>query len=271
VQEAEIDRSKRKPTEQLEAYDHLLRSIAAFVPGDRNAVDAALALSLKAVELDPEFALAYGRATLSYVARKQGRWMKDADGETAEGLRLARLAVRFSKDDDMALSLGGTGLGYLGGEVTAAASFLDQAQALNPNSDHALRGLGWVYIWQGEHERALEYLSRAIRHNPRDPHGAVMTLGGMGFAHLFCKRWHDAEIWAGEASNRAPSFITPQRALAASLALQGKTEEANKVAESIMRLDPTFRLSNITVQLPIQRKEDIALITAGLRLAGIPE
>jgi TolB-like protein/class 3 adenylate cyclase len=268
IWDAEIDRSKRKATDQLEAYDFLLRSIAAFVPGDRAAVDAALAFALKAIESDPEFGTAYAHAVRAYTARKQGRWMKDAASETAEGLRLARLAILFNKDDDFAMALGGIGLGYLGGEVDAGASFLDQALALNPNSEPAWTGRGWSYIWQGKHDQAIDYLSRAVRLNPRNP---IMAFAGMGFAHLFSKRWREAEAWAGEASHRVRTFITPQRVIAASLVFQGKIDEAKKVGDLILKLDPTFRLSNMIEQLPIQREEDIALITEGLRRAGIPE
>jgi TolB-like protein/class 3 adenylate cyclase len=268
VWDAEINRSKRKPTEQLEAYDFLLRSLAAFVPGDRGAVEAAHAFALQAIELDHEFGAAYGRATLTYCNRKQSRWMKDVTSETAEGLRLARLAVRFGKNDDIALSLGGVGLGYLGGEVEAGASFIDQALALNPNAAQAWTTRAWFYIWQGHHDRAIDYLSRAIRLNPREP---IMAFAGMGLAHLFCKRWHEAETWAGEATHRAPTFLPPLRPLAASLAFQGKIDEARKVGALILRLDPSFCLSNLLEYLPIQREEDIALMNEGLRLAGIPE
>jgi adenylate cyclase len=268
VWDAEINRSKQKPTEQLEAYDFLLRSLATFVPGDRGAVEAAHVFALKAIELDPEFGTAYARASVTYVARKQGRWMKDVTSETAEGLRLARLAVRFGKDDDIALSLGAMSLGYLGGEVEAGASFLDQALVLNPNSDQAWANRAWFYIWQGQHDRAIEYLSRAIRLNPRVP---IVASSGMGLAHLFSKRWREAEVWAGEATHRAGTFLPPLRCLAASLAFQGKIDEAKKVGALILQLDPSYCLSNIVEYLPIQREEDISLMTEGLRLAGIPE
>jgi TolB-like protein len=60
----EIKRAKRKPTENLDAYDYYLRGIANLSqePCNRKANADALEQFLKAIELDPDFAAAYGMA-----------------------------------------------------------------------------------------------------------------------------------------------------------------------------------------------------------------
>ena len=62
LERAEIERAKRKPTESLDAYDYYLRGMANFHQGTRKAVDEALPLFYKAIQLDPDFASAYGMA-----------------------------------------------------------------------------------------------------------------------------------------------------------------------------------------------------------------
>ena len=79
LEQAEIERAKRKPTESLDAYDYYLRGMAAFhrfSPAD-NA--EALALFAKAVELDPDYAAAYAMAARCYLQRKGFGWVADRD------------------------------------------------------------------------------------------------------------------------------------------------------------------------------------------------
>ena len=75
VEKAEIERAKRKPTESLDAYALYLRGLARFYQfASRQANDEALRLFNSAIELDPDFASAYGRAAFCYV-HCQGQWL----------------------------------------------------------------------------------------------------------------------------------------------------------------------------------------------------
>jgi adenylate cyclase len=65
VEQAEIERSKNKPTENLVAYDYFLRGMASFYGSTREANDDALQQYHKATELDPDFAAAYGWASIA--------------------------------------------------------------------------------------------------------------------------------------------------------------------------------------------------------------
>src|SRR4051795_8206840 len=58
LQQAEVERAKRKPTESLDAYDYLLRGIANLRLWTREANDEALRLFNKAIEIDPDFSSA---------------------------------------------------------------------------------------------------------------------------------------------------------------------------------------------------------------------
>ncbi len=54
LEQAEIDRARRKPTESLDAYDLHLRGLANFYNWTREGNDEALRFFYKAIELDPE-------------------------------------------------------------------------------------------------------------------------------------------------------------------------------------------------------------------------
>jgi hypothetical protein len=59
--------------------------------------------------------------------------------------------------------------------------------------------------------------------------------------------------------------------IAASHALAGRLDEAQRAMSHLRELDPTFRVSSLAGWLPLQRSEDIARFADGLRRAGLPE
>jgi hypothetical protein len=61
------------------------------------------------------------------------------------------------------------------------------------------------------------------------------------------------------------------RNAAASNALAGRTDKAQKIAARFRQLDPGFRISSIKDFLPFRRPEDLARYEDGLRKAGLPE
>ena len=66
--------------------------------------------------------------------------------------------------------------------------------------------------------------------------------------------------------------IPPPRCIAAaSAALAGQMETAQKAMLVLRQLDPTLRLSNLRNLQPIQRAEAYAKWEEGMRLAGLPE
>jgi TolB-like protein len=71
LEQAEIERARRKPTESLDAYDYFLRGMAEFHQWTRTSNNEALRLFQKAMELDPNFAAAYAMAARSYSQRNR--------------------------------------------------------------------------------------------------------------------------------------------------------------------------------------------------------
>jgi adenylate cyclase len=155
LEQAEIERVRHKPTARLDAYDYYLRGMAIILQTNREANGEALRLFRKAIELDPNFAAAYGMAAWCYVVRKTNGWMSNHVEDSAEATRLARLATELGRDDAVALYWGGYALAYVGRDVDGGVAFIDQALALNPNLAAAWTYSGWVRIFRGEHELAI--------------------------------------------------------------------------------------------------------------------
>lgn len=270
LEQAEIDRAKRKPTGSLDAYDYYLRGMAKLHNGTKEAINEALPLYCKAIDLDPDFASAYAMAAWCHLWRKANGWMTDRPQDIAEGVRLARRAVELGRDDAVALARSGSVLGHFTGDLDGGIALLDRAVMLNPNLAAAWFLGGFLRVWHGEPDAAIEHFARAMRLSPLDPEMYRMQ-AGMAIAHLFAGRFDTASSWAEKAFRDLPSFLIPASIIAASHALAGRTDEARRAMNHLRQLDPTLRISNLTDWLPIRRPEDLATFAEGLRKAGLPE
>jgi tetratricopeptide (TPR) repeat protein len=271
LQQAEIERAKRKPTESLDAYDMFLRGMASFHKFTKQDTDDALRPWHKAVELDPDYASAYAMASMCYTRRKAQGWMGDRQQETAEATRLARHAVNCGKDDAIALSFAGYTLAYLVGDIGDGAAFIDQAVTLNTNLAHARYFAGWVKLWLGEPDLALEHFTYGMRLSPVDPF-IHMTLHGAAHAHFFAGRHGEAAAMATMALREFADHHAALRIAAASLALAGQKEEAAKMVVRLRRVDPALRVCNLRNALgPYRHQAHVAMYEDALRQAGLPE
>jgi TolB-like protein len=270
LERAEIERAQRKPTESLDAYDYYLRAMANLHHGTKGAVEEALRLLYKAIELDPNYAAAHGVAAWCHFWRKVNGWLNDRPQELAEGARLARRAVELGRDDAVALTRAGHALAHLTGDLDGGVALLDRAKMLNPNLASAWFLGGFLRVWRGDSEGAIVHFAHAMRLSPLDPEIYRMQ-AGTAVAHLFAGRFDEASLWAAKAYRDLPTFLMVVSIIAASHALAGRTDEAKQAAQHLHELDPTLRIANLRDWLPIQRPQDLAVFADGLRKAGLPE
>jgi tetratricopeptide (TPR) repeat protein len=146
----------------------------------------------------------------------------------------------------------------------------DRAVALNPNFSDAWRFAGWVRIWLGEPEGAIECVNRALRLNPNDPHSFSMYCA-MSMAHLSTGRYAEARSWSEMGLREKPEGLLTLAISAATNALAGRSEDAQQAVARLRLINPSLRLSNVKDIIPIVRPEDIAKWSEGLQLAGMPE
>jgi TolB-like protein len=268
LEQAEIERTTRKPTENLDAYDYYLRGLVGVHQWTKESTEDALSNFYRAMELDPNFAVAYGMAARTYALRKGGGWLEQDD--VLEAGRLARRAAELGKDDAVALGTAGMAISFVAGDHEYGKALTDRAIALNPNFAWAWLFSGWVRLWLGEPDEVIDRVARAIRLNPSDPHSQTMY-HAMAIAHFFAGRYSEAASWAEMAMREKPNFVRPFCVAAASYALAGRSEEARAAIARVRQLDPALRLSSARDLFPISRPEDHSNWENGLRLAGLAE
>jgi TolB-like protein len=270
LQSAEIKRAKRKPTENLDAYDYYLRGLAKTYRWTVEANGEALKLFCKATALDAGLACAYGMAAWCYVQRKARGWMVEHVQESEEATRLARKAVHLGGDDPVALCMGGYALAFVAHEFDDAAAFMDRGLAVNPNLAQAWVLSSWLRIWRGEPDLALDHVAQAMRLSPVDTSLHSM-LAAAAFAHFLAGRYDVALSHAEGAMRDNPTFLLAIYSLAASSSLAGRPEQAKRSLAKALECNPDLRASNLKDLVSFRRTEDLSAFVEALRQAGLPE
>jgi TolB-like protein/class 3 adenylate cyclase/tetratricopeptide (TPR) repeat protein len=270
LEQVEIERATRKPTESLDAYDHFLRGMASLHQWSGESSDEARRLFYRAIELDAGFASAYGMAAWSFVVRKGNDVMGDRVQEVAEAARLARRAVELGADDAAALAGAGYALVFVVHDLDDGPAILDRALALSPNLAGTLISSGWTKAFLGEPDLAIKHINDAMRLSPLDPM-SYRTKGALAIAHFVAGRYDDSSIWAERALQEKSNYLPALRDLAASKALAGQDHEAKAAMTRLRELAPAMRVSTVKQWLPFRRPADLARLEDGLRRAGLPD
>jgi TolB-like protein len=273
LEHSAIERAKRKPTESLGAYEYYLRGTAAIYRFTiREANVEALQMFRRAIELDPEFAAAYGMAAYCYVKDRTNRWpTDDLARDIAETDRLARNAIRLGSDDALALATSAGALAYVVRDLDTGAACIDQALQVNPNLMWASYFAGFIKSWMGEPEAAVSHLALAMRLSPVDPLMPLMQVA-MAHAHFFAGRYGEASSWATAALRGTPRLLPALRIGAAADAFAGQMEPAQKAVARLLHINPDERVSNLEAIFgPYRRPDDAWRYGEGLRRAGLPE
>jgi adenylate cyclase len=268
LEQAEIERARTKPTENLNAYDLYLQALPYYYL-TRAGNDEALRLLRQAISLDPNYALAKARAAACIGAR-DNQGIRLSKSETDEGIRLAREALDGGRDDPSVLELAGWALSYLAHDNEAGLAALDRALALNVNSAQALRLSGWIRLFSGDPRTATEHFTRVIRLSPLDPR-ISNVFAGLGIAHMMAGDYDEAVKFGRQAMREQPRMAVAHRIVAASLALLGRTEEARSAMRALLAVTPNSSMSLTRMFIPYQDAEFVERYHRGLREAGLPE
>jgi tetratricopeptide (TPR) repeat protein len=127
-----------------------------------------------------------------------------------------------------------------------------------------------VKVWSGDADAAIERIDRAMRLSPNDPHSFSMYTA-MATAHFFAGRFIEALPFAEMALRERPNYVLPTLVTAASNALMGRLQDAEKAMARARRLDSELRLSNPGERYLNARTDQFVKWQEGLRLAGLPE
>jgi TolB-like protein/class 3 adenylate cyclase len=268
VERAEIARALRRPSGSTDAYDCYLKGLACFSLQTAQGIDQALDLFSKATALDPDFTSAHALAMTAHANRLSFGSVKDLARERNEVTRLWQNVARVGSDDGRALAAAAWSVAYVLRDLRSAKELIDRAVELNPNLVNAQANGGWISLWQGHLELAIEQLNRAQRLDPVSDSFPVAT----AHAYFFLERYEEALDRARHFLQRLPNAHAALRIGAASAAFAGRGDAAYQLANRLLEIDPAFSISRLSEYLgPYQRPEFVEKYADGLRRAGLPE
>ena len=264
LENADLNRIKRKRPEDMAVYDYVLRGKMHHHRGTKDDNTEALRLLDKAIDLDPEFAESY-----AWKACTLGQALARGFGDDKEDLFAQDVAAV-----EKALSLDENNFEchWIMCEVRMMVARLEEAErhhqkafALNPNDPRVVAQRSELLTWLGRAEEAVDWARQAMRLDPYNASGRAHLLGR---ALYVARRYADA-IEAFKQV-RVPSF-SHHAVIAACHARLGSVEKARTHAHEVLRLEPDFSIADHVQGLSFKDSRDREHYQTGLCEAGLPD
>jgi TolB-like protein/class 3 adenylate cyclase/Tfp pilus assembly protein PilF len=266
LRKSEIERSRRKRPESLDAYDLYLRALPSLTLLSAANLPVAAQFLKDALKLEPDYAVAHAHLAWCHQVGFMHGGLEGADKML--GLRHARIATSAEVDDATALAVGALVIGLLAHDADAALNAIERAVSVNPSSAAAYCHGAFLYGWSGHSATATTYAHRALRLSPFDPlayhaHMALM------FAAVQEERYDEAVAHGAKLAQVSPNFGPHLMAYAAALALAGRMDEARQVYARGLEIEPSY--SHRTRRSVGAAPKLAEKLDRGFRLLGLPE
>lgn len=268
IQLAEIERTRRKPPQDLGAYDYTMRAMPDVWMLEEKAAANALELLEKALEIDPDYPMALALAAWCWAQRSVYNWVADIGKAKTEALSRAERAAQMSSNDPLILSVLGT-VHTFARNYGAARALLERAIQLDPNSAWALSRLGWLETYSDRPENAMQHFERAMRLSPLDPMN-FNNLVGMGSAHQVAGDDKRAVELFTRALEERPNAHWVHRNLCAALLGAGREKEARASARKLMQAHPDMTVERFKEAM-VFSPEVLERVGKQMAALGVPE
>jgi AraC-like DNA-binding protein/tetratricopeptide (TPR) repeat protein len=264
---AEIDRAKRKPDAELNAQDLTLRAMPYALSLDAEGNARALDLLERAMERDPGHALATTLAAWTRAQRVIYHFSATPLEERTRSAELARRALALA-GDATALALLGNALTALH-DLDTADLVVRKALSVDGGSAWAWSRSGWIEVYKGDAESAIERFKIALDLAPHDSL-AFNSLVGIGCAHFKAGRYLDSARWQERALIEHPSASWVHRTMCPAYVLAGAASEARRSLSALRENYPELTVSGVSEGLPPLPQSYHDLVVEALHTVGLP-
>jgi adenylate cyclase len=262
VEAAAYQRIKRKPTQNMAAYELLLAAKLLHHRSRKEANLEAQETVARALALDPNYAHAHAWRACIVGQSWVRNWCPDRDvAWRTVNQELATALGLDENDSDVHRVLAAV---HLASDNHKTADYHQQrAISLNPNDDLIVVQQGELYTWTGRPDEGIEWIRKAMRLNPHHPERFWSHLGRAFFVARRYAEAIDSFRRVSQADQSHHAF------LAASSAMLGDEAAAAAHVRSVLALDPAFsseaHLRTLHYQFDADREHHRqALLKAGL-------
>jgi len=221
----------------------------------------------EAINIDNGSAMAYIMLGFTHIADLFYGWGKSPMESFEQAEKNVEKALALNDSIDLAHCL----LGYIylyKRQHDEAIKAGERAIELNPNGADAHAQLAFILICSDKIELAIKLLKRALRLNPI-PQSYFYSY--LGIAYQNNGQYEKAIEVLKKALSGNPDYLAGYLTLAASYSSLNRTEDARKAVEEILRIQPGFSLEYFAATLPIKNQEKLDEYINNLRKAGLPE
>jgi adenylate cyclase len=254
--------SKKAPAE-LKAYDAILRFYHYEIVMTPEAFQEALKALKRAVEIEPEYGLAWAMLGHLY-ADNYALGFCEIEAPLEKAMTFAQKGVALAPENQFArdaLTL----VHFHRGDKESFLKHVEQTIALNPNSPYFVGVAGWHLALYGDWEQGLTLMEKGMKLNPYHP----------SWFHLapFMNHYRLGEY--ENALSHALRFNCPElfwdplmRAVA--LGQMGREDEAKAAVGQLLELEPDFATRGRGLISHYVKVDGLAdTIIKGLRKAGL--
>jgi len=262
--EDEQNRLERRYTNNLEAYDCFLRGLEYWQRLTPDGNDQARRMFCDAIDMDPEFALAYSRLGITYWLEWTFGWSQDL-ACLEKAFELAHRATAL--DDTLPEPHGLLGMVYLWKkEHDKAIDELQRSIALDPNYAEGMNQLAHALSFAGEPEEATRWAKKAMRLNPLY---TAFYLWPLGHAYFLLEQHEDAVATLRRILDMNPNFHPARIYLSLSLSRLGQADEARTEAAAFLKATPNTSWEDWRQRLPYKDQSVIEGLFQTLRQVGV--
>ena len=251
VRGAEIERARRTPPQDLDAYALTMRAFPFVFAANPDATRRALELLDRAMEIDPDYALASALAAWCHAQLVMHNGTHALAQEKTWALQLAQRAAILDSEDPLVLTAR-CAVHTMAREFDAADVLLARAVALDPTSGWAWERSGWLNTYVGKPQTAIEHFGRAIQCDPSSASNANRFIG-IGSAHFDAGDYDAAALRMRKALLEQPGTGWVNRTLAVSYSRLGERWSAFDALEAFRRYCPDITVSRVVGALPFTR------------------
>jgi len=167
LRKAEIERSRRKRPDSLDAYDLYLRALPFASTAMPEDADKALPLLEESIRPEPDYAAAHAFIAWCHEQRYLRGGLHEKTREAAS--HHARAAIAAGGDDAMALAMAGFVIGVVERDHQTALDAIDRALVLSPSLALAFGFSSIIRAWKGDSATSIAHAETALRLSPYDP------------------------------------------------------------------------------------------------------
>ena len=221
---SDVAQTRNRRTVDIEAYDLYLKGRENYFRYTAEAYKVAINCFERAIELDPNFADAYGYLAYCYFAAWVLRWPGSENKNLNDAMDMAKKGVSLDSGSAIAYTRLGWTLGFARRFDEAIASF-EKSLSLDSDLAETYSYYGEILNFYGDLEKGLEFTEKALQ---LDPYAPPTWQFHAGMSYFGLGRLVEAITIFENVVEQVPKFLPARMFLTCAYAELDRIDEARK-------------------------------------------